>query len=116
MLRVIILSRSRDTRHSARPPNPFRQPWSGWVLMRSCSAVGRVGTSESAGRPEGGFACGGPEREIRHARQCVELHVIDGPETMHYRVKQGAQDARACDFELSPKLGFRTPVTVCNGR
>jgi hypothetical protein len=31
----IILPRSRDTRHSVRPPNPFRQPWSGWVLMRS---------------------------------------------------------------------------------
>ena len=35
VLTVAILPHSRDTPHSARPPNPFRQPWSGWVLRRS---------------------------------------------------------------------------------
>jgi hypothetical protein len=70
--------------------------------------------SESAGRPERGFAGGGPEREIRHARQCLELHVIDGLEAMHYRVEQGAEDERPRDFEFAPKLGFRAPVRLRN--
>jgi hypothetical protein len=34
ILTVIILPRSRDTRHSARRLNPLRQPWSGCVLRR----------------------------------------------------------------------------------
>jgi len=41
--------------------------------------------------------------------------VIDGPETMHYRVEQDAEDKRARDFEFAPKLrqlALPQPVTV----
>ena len=79
------------------------------------SAVGRVGVRERAGRPESGFACRDPEREIRHARERLELNAMDGSQTMRHRVKQGAEDKRARDFEFVPKLGFRTPVCFCNG-
>jgi hypothetical protein len=70
------------------------------------SAVGRVGTGESAGRPERGFARRGPEREIRHARQPIEPHLIDGPQSMHHPIEKCAQDAGTDGFEFAPKLGF----------
>ena len=33
-----------------------------------------------------------------------------GPQPMHRRVEQGAQDARPRDFELAPQLVLRTPL------
>jgi hypothetical protein len=44
------------------------------------------------------FASRGPEREVGHARQPVEVNATHHPQAMHHRVEQGAQDARALDF------------------
>ena len=57
-----------------------------------------------------GFAGRGPEREVGHARQLLELNATQRAHAMHYRVKQGAQDARARYFELPPKLRSRNAV------
>ena len=66
-------------------------------------SVCHIGASESAGRPERRFTRGGPERKIRHARQCLELHVIDGPEAMHCPVKEGAEDKWGARFRICAK-------------
>jgi hypothetical protein len=65
------------------------------------SAVCRVGAGERAGRPQRCFASGGPEREVCHARQRVEVNTTHRPQAMHHRVEQGAQDAGPRDFELA---------------
>jgi hypothetical protein len=35
---------------------------------------------------------------------------------MHHRAEKGAEDARPLDFEFAPKLDFRPPVSLGNGR
>jgi hypothetical protein len=59
-------------------------------IMLSMAAVrlAAIDARQSAGRPNGGFAGGSPEREISHARQSLEVNVIDRPKAMHQCVQQ----------------------------
>src|ERR1700730_10598224 len=78
-------------------------------------AVRRVGASESAGRPECRFARCGPDREVSHARQPVELNAIQDAQPVRHRVEQGAEGAGARVFKLPPQLALSTSLRLSNG-
>jgi hypothetical protein len=71
---------------------------------------------ESAGRPPRRFASRGPEREIGHARQCLEVNITHRPQAVHDRIEEDTQNTRLRDFELAPKLAPRTSLRLANGR
>jgi hypothetical protein len=78
------------------------------------SAVCRVGPSEGAGRPQRWLASGGPEREICHPRQLIEVDTAECAQPMRKRVEQGAENAGPLDPELAPKFCLGAPVRFCN--
>ena len=41
--------------------------------------------------------------------------MADGPQALHHRIKQGAQDAGSRDFELAPQLALGTPLRISDG-
>jgi hypothetical protein len=53
------------------------------MLSMAAVRLAAIDARQSAGRPNGGFAGGSPEREISHARQSLEVNVIDRPKAMH---------------------------------
>src|SRR5262245_38571837 len=52
--------------------------------------VSRVGTPESARRPERSFASRGPERKIGHARQSLEVNAAQRSQAVHGRIQKSA--------------------------
>src|SRR3984893_12195728 len=58
------------------------------MLSMAAVRLAAIDARQSAGRPNGGFAGGSPEREISHARQSLEVNVIDRPNAMHQCVQQ----------------------------
>jgi hypothetical protein len=49
-----------------------------------------------------------------HARQGMELDLIDSSQPVHRRVQEDAQDKRPRRFKLPPKLGLSPSIYFCN--
>jgi hypothetical protein len=86
------------------------------IMPRSLPRDWRIGSNECARGPERRFTGGRPLRKIGHPRQAIEVNAIDGPQPLHRRVQQGAQDARPSKFDVAPKLALGPSALLFDGR
>ncbi len=80
-----------------------------------CGFVVRIiGARKGARRPQRCFASRGPQGEVCHPRQAGETNSRQCLQATYCSIKQGAQDARARNVELAPKLAFGAPLLLTN--
>src|SRR5262249_52161806 len=63
-------------------------------------AICTIGARDPSDRPESGFACGCPERKIRHAGQRCTSYVAAPRKPVCRHVKQGPQDGSPRTLEV----------------